>query len=123
MWDVYVAADKHHEVIVGGGGKTVGIGGYITGGGHSIFAPKYGLAADNVWEMEIVTPGGDIIIANEDRHQDLFWAMRGVSSSCPQDDGRLNTNEHGREAAQPLVSSHPSRLRRIQAPRLWASRL
>ncbi|KAL5088917.1 hypothetical protein Trisim1_006062 [Trichoderma cf. simile WF8] len=81
MWNIYVAADKHHEVIVGGGGKTVGIGGYITGGGHSIFAPKYGLAADNVWEMEIVTPGGDIVIANEDRHQDLFWAMRGGGGS------------------------------------------
>ncbi|KAK4080908.1 CAZyme family AA7 [Trichoderma harzianum] len=81
MWDIYVAADKHHEAIVGGGGKTVGIGGYITGGGHSIFAPKYGLAADNVWEMEIVTPGGDIVVANEDRHQDLFWAMRGGGGS------------------------------------------
>ncbi|UKZ74474.1 hypothetical protein TrVFT333_002142 [Trichoderma virens FT-333] len=81
MYDIYVAADKHGQAIVGGGGKTVGIGGYITGGGHSIFAPKYGLAADNVWEMEIVTPGGDIVIANEDRHQDLFWAMRGGGGS------------------------------------------
>ncbi|KAL7916572.1 FAD-binding domain-containing protein [Trichoderma velutinum] len=81
MYDVYVAADKHHETVVGGNSKTVGIGGYITGGGHSIFTPKYGMAADNVWEMEIVTPGGDIVIANEDRHQDLFWAMRGGGGS------------------------------------------
>ncbi|KAM0254637.1 hypothetical protein ACHAQJ_006606 [Trichoderma viride] len=81
MYDIYVAADKYNQVVVGGGGKTVGIGGYITGGGHSILAPQYGLAADNVWEMEIVTPGGDILIANEDRHQDLFWAMRGGGGS------------------------------------------
>ncbi|KAL7948118.1 FAD-binding domain-containing protein [Trichoderma barbatum] len=81
MYDIYVAADKHKQAIVGGGGKTVGIGGYITGGGHSILAPRYGLAADNVWEMEIVTPGGDIVVANEDRHQDLFWAMRGGGGS------------------------------------------
>ena len=78
MYDIYVAADRYNQTIVGGGGKTVGIGGYVTGGGHSMLAPRYGLAADNVLEMEIVTPGGDIVIANEDRHQDLFWAMRGV---------------------------------------------
>ncbi|KAH0497556.1 hypothetical protein TgHK011_004854 [Trichoderma gracile] len=81
MYNIYAAADKHNETIVGGGGKTVGIGGYITGGGHSVFAPKYGLAADNVWEMEIVTPGGDIVFANEDEHSDLFWAMRGGGGS------------------------------------------
>ncbi|KAL7928879.1 FAD-binding domain-containing protein [Trichoderma chlorosporum] len=81
MYDIYVATDKYGETIVGGGGKTVGMGGYITGGGHSVFAPKYGLAADNVWEMEIVTPGGDIVIANEDTQQDLFWAMRGGGGS------------------------------------------
>lgn len=79
MYNIYAAADKYNETIVGGGGKTVGIGGYITGGGHSVFAPKYGLAADNVWEMEVVTPGGYIVVANEDQHRDLFWAMRGVS--------------------------------------------
>ncbi|RFU71833.1 fad binding domain-containing [Trichoderma arundinaceum] len=81
MYDIYSAADKHGQAIVGGGGKTVGIGGYITGGGHSILAPRYGLAADNVWQMEIVTPRGDIVVANEDRHRDLFWAMRGGGGS------------------------------------------
>lgn len=84
MYDIYVAADKHKQAVVGGGGKTVGIGGYITGGGHSILAPRYGLAADNVWEMEIVTPAGDIVVANEDQHQDLFWAMRGVGEPNEQ---------------------------------------
>lgn len=81
MYNIYAAADKYNETIVGGGGKTVGIGGYITGGGHSVFAPKYGLAADNVWEMEVVTPGGYIVVANEDQHRDLFWAMRGGGGS------------------------------------------
>ncbi|KAL7816041.1 hypothetical protein V8C44DRAFT_307463 [Trichoderma aethiopicum] len=81
MYNIYAAADKHNETIVGGGGKTVGIGGYITGGGHSVFAPKFGLAADNVWEMELVTPGGDIVVANENQYPDLFWAMRGGGGS------------------------------------------
>lgn len=79
MWDIYSATDAINQTIVGGGGKSVGIGGYITGGGHSILSPRYGLAADQVLQMEMVTPGGDIITINEKQHSDLFWAMRGVS--------------------------------------------
>ena len=56
---------------------TVGLGGYITGGGHSLLAPHYGLAIDQVLELEMVTPKGEIITANECQNQDLFWAMRG----------------------------------------------
>lgn len=78
MWDIYKATDLHNQTIVGGGGKTVGIGGYITGGGHSILSPRFGLAADSVLEMEVVTPAGDIVVANASKHADLFWAMRGV---------------------------------------------
>ena len=80
MYDIYSATAKHGQTIVGGGGKSVGVGGYLTGGGHSILSSRYGLAADNVLEMEIVTPSGDIITINEDQNTDLFWAMRGVCS-------------------------------------------
>jgi FAD/FMN-containing dehydrogenase len=65
--------------IVAGGSTTVGIGGYLTGGGHSALSATFGMAADQVLEMEIVTPGGDILTLNECQNQDLFWAMRGVS--------------------------------------------
>jgi FAD binding domain len=65
--------------IVGGGAETVGIGGYITGGGHSALSTAFGLAADQVLEIEMVTSGGDIITVNECQYTDLFWAMRGVS--------------------------------------------
>lgn len=79
MVDVYATASQHNRAVVGGGGKTVSQGGFVTGGGHSILAPHYGLAADNVLQMEVVTPGGDLITVNEDQNADLFWAMRGVS--------------------------------------------
>ncbi|KAI5460548.1 hypothetical protein BGZ63DRAFT_405016 [Mariannaea sp. PMI_226] len=81
MYDLYSFTDKFNETIVGGGGKSVGLGGYITGGGHSILAPRYGLAADQVLQMELVTPGGDILTVNEKQHSDLFWAMRGGGGS------------------------------------------
>lgn len=79
MMTMYEALNRLNQTIVGGGGKTVSVGGYITGGGHSILAPRYGLAADQVLELEMVTPEGDIITANECQNRDLFWAMRGVS--------------------------------------------
>lgn len=79
MWDMYREAAKHNQTVVGGGGKTVSAAGYISGGGHSVLAPRYGLAADNVLEMQVVTPAGKIVTVNQDQNQDLFWALRGVS--------------------------------------------
>ncbi|KAF5675780.1 6-hydroxy-d-nicotine oxidase [Fusarium heterosporum] len=81
MYDLYTYLDKFGRVIVGGGGKSVGLGGYITGGGHSILSPKFGLAVDQVLEMTMVTPSGRILTINEDNHRDLFWAMRGGGGS------------------------------------------
>lgn len=79
IFDFYVAADKHNRTIVGGGAKMVGLGFYVTGGGHSILAPYYGLAADNVLKLEVITPGGEIVTGNEDQHSDLFWAISRVN--------------------------------------------
>lgn len=81
MYDLYTYLDKYKRVVVGGGGKSVGLGGYVTGGGHSLLSPKFGLAVDQVLQMTIVTPGGKILTINENNHQDLFWAMRGVSAN------------------------------------------
>ncbi|KAI1764433.1 FAD-binding domain-containing protein [Hypoxylon sp. FL1150] len=72
---------KINQTIVGGNSKTVSVGGYISGGGHSPLAPFYGLGVDQVLEMEVVTPRGDITIANECQNQDLFWALRGGGGS------------------------------------------
>lgn len=75
---IYEELGKIGQIIVGGNAKSVSVGGYLTGGGHSILAPRYGLGADQILEMEVVTSAGDIVVANECQNQDLFWAMRGV---------------------------------------------
>ncbi|KAI9770052.1 MAG: hypothetical protein M1839_003280 [Geoglossum umbratile] len=74
-------ASLRNLTVVGGGAETVGIGGYLTGGGHSALSATYGLAVDQVLEMEIVTPGGEILTVNECQNEDLFWAMRGGGGS------------------------------------------
>lgn len=83
MQDINSAVHAKNLTVLSAGGSTVGIGGYLTGGGHGALSATYGLAADQVLEMEIVTPNGSIWTLNECQHQDLFWAMRGVSHpSC-----------------------------------------
>ncbi|KAI0191937.1 FAD-binding domain-containing protein [Astrocystis sublimbata] len=73
--------DKIGRTVVGGNSRSVSVGGYITGGGHSILSPGFGMGADHVLEMEVVTPTGDIVTANECQNDDLFWAMRGGGGS------------------------------------------
>jgi hypothetical protein len=75
--EAFAEANKHNLMIHVAGAPTVGFGGYITGGGHSVLSSKYGLAADAVIQMTVVTPDGKIRIANEWSEPDLFWALRG----------------------------------------------
>lgn len=111
MRDIYAKAAHHSRIVVGGMDPNVGIGGYVTGGGHSPISGQYGLAADQVLEIEMVAPNGDLIIANEAINTDFFWAMRGVSELprtlelVPKCDSLIHLTT--RAAARPLAFSSP----------------
>lgn len=79
MGEIYNATAAQNLTIVGGADPNVGLGGYLTGGGHGPLGSKYGLGVDSVLEMSLVTPEGEIITANACQDQDFFWAMKGVS--------------------------------------------
>lgn len=79
MGEIDEQAHLRNLTVTSGGAQTVGVGGYLTGGGHAALSSTYGMAADQVLEMEIVTQRGDILTINECQNTDLFWAMRGVS--------------------------------------------
>ncbi|KAA8650336.1 hypothetical protein EYZ11_000705 [Aspergillus tanneri] len=82
-FDVYNAAEKQGVLIVGGSARTVGAaGGYLLGGGHSPFAHTYGLAADNLLEMTIVSADGEHRVINRFTDPDYFWAVRGGGGSA-----------------------------------------
>lgn len=83
MLELDKEAHLRNLTIVSGGAGTVGVGGFLTGGGHGALSSTYGLGADQVLEIEMVTPGGEILTANECQNQDLFWAMRGVRPQVP----------------------------------------
>ena len=78
MFEVYSAADAQGLSVVGGDCQTIGYaGGYVQGGGHSPLASKYGLAADQVLEWEVVDGMGNLLHASISENPDLFWALSG----------------------------------------------
>ena len=78
--EVYNAAHPHGLTFIGGTGDTIGVGGYLTGGGHAPLSAFLGLGADHILEMQVVTAAGQILTANQYENPNLFWAMRGVSA-------------------------------------------
>ncbi|KAK3176612.1 hypothetical protein OEA41_007935 [Lepraria neglecta] len=77
-FEAYGAGNKVGLSVTGGECPTVGLaGGYTQGGGHSALASKYGLAADQTLEWEVVTGTGDFITASPTKNSDLYWALSG----------------------------------------------
>jgi len=76
--EAYQALAECGRYVQGGGCTTVGAaGGFTQGGGFGSFSRRFGTAASNVLEAEVVTAAGEIVVANENLHPDLFWALRG----------------------------------------------
>ncbi|KAJ0423136.1 hypothetical protein BJY00DRAFT_299751 [Aspergillus carlsbadensis] len=76
--ELYEAAAAGGYTAIAGLCSTVGVaGGFIQGGGISILSPMLGMASDNAVQFTVVTAEGEIVVANEYMHSDLFWALRG----------------------------------------------
>ncbi|KAL1610206.1 hypothetical protein SLS60_001871 [Paraconiothyrium brasiliense] len=75
--EAQTAMAKHNSVLVTGSNPDVGLVGWLTGGGHGPLSSTYGMGADNLLEAMVVTPSGDILIANPCQNFDLFFAIRG----------------------------------------------
>ena len=71
------AAAEHGLAVTGGAVSGTGIAGYTLGGGLGWLMAKYGLAADNVLSVELVTADGEVLQVDAFSHPDLFWALRG----------------------------------------------
>ena len=61
----------------GGVVSTTGIAGLTLGGGIGWLSRTYGLSADNLLSVDIVTADGQLRMANAQQNADLFWAVRG----------------------------------------------
>jgi FAD/FMN-containing dehydrogenase len=61
----------------GGNISSTGIAGLTLGGGMGWFRRAFGMSADNVVSVDIVTADGQFRTVSEQEHDDLFWAIRG----------------------------------------------
>ena len=71
------ATGAHGLAVTGGAVSTTGIAGLTLGGGLGWLMAKYGLAADNLQAVELVTAAREILHVDATTHPDLFWALRG----------------------------------------------
>lgn len=68
---------KAGRYVQGGGCLTVGVAGLVSSGGFGSWSKRYGTAAANLLEAEVVTADGQIRIVNACSDPDLFWALKG----------------------------------------------
>jgi FAD/FMN-containing dehydrogenase len=67
----------HGVAVTGGAISTTGIAGLTLGGGLGWLMSKYGLAADNVTSIELITADGTFTNVTEDSDVERFWGLRG----------------------------------------------
>ncbi|MBV9229902.1 MAG: FAD-dependent oxidoreductase, partial [Chloroflexi bacterium] len=57
--------------------STVGVVGYLLGGGYGWLVRQYGLAACSLRSVDLVTADGRLLLVNEQSYPDLLWGLRG----------------------------------------------
>jgi hypothetical protein len=71
------AAAPHGLAPLVGSAGSVGVAGYLSGGGIGPLVSTYGLSADYVRALDVVTGDGQVRHVTAARHPDLFWGLRG----------------------------------------------
>jgi FAD/FMN-containing dehydrogenase len=75
--DLYSALAAAGVLVPGGSCPSVGIAGLALGGGVGVLGRKYGLTADAIRALTVVTADGSVRRADAASEPDLYWASRG----------------------------------------------
>lgn len=75
--ELYEALGQKGYAFPGGGCPTVGVAGFALGGGWGYSCRLLGLGCDHLKEVVLIDGKGHEIVANEESHKELFWALRG----------------------------------------------
>ncbi|UGS34319.1 FAD-binding oxidoreductase [Capillimicrobium parvum] len=75
--EVVGPASEYGLAALSGSSPQINVVGYTLGGGVGWLGRKYGLAANSVLAIEVVTADGQLRRIDADHDPDLFWALRG----------------------------------------------
>jgi hypothetical protein len=75
--DVAAATARHGLVALHGFSGTVGVAGYLLGGGIGWLARSHGFCSTHVRSLDVVTAAGEQLQVDATREPELFWALRG----------------------------------------------
>ncbi|KAI8469261.1 MAG: hypothetical protein J3K34DRAFT_470084 [Monoraphidium minutum] len=56
---------------------SVGVTGFVLGGGQGDISPYVGMGSDQLVEAEVVLANGSVVLANKKTNKDLYWALQG----------------------------------------------
>ncbi len=78
LWgDVVEAVSQYPLAVMHGSSPSVGVIGYLLGGGLSFYGRRHGLAVNHVRAFEVVTPDGVARQVDAEHNRELFYALRG----------------------------------------------
>ncbi len=83
LGEVYQALAAHRFTIPAGVDPSAGIVGETLAGGIGPLGRRYGLTCDRLVEAEVVLADGTVVVCDESREPDLFWALRGGGPGMP----------------------------------------
>ncbi len=75
------AATPHGLAPACGSAPSVGVVGFLTGGGIGPLVRSIGLSSDYVLAFELVTGAGEVLRVTPEQHSDLFWGLRGAKAT------------------------------------------
>lgn len=79
--DIYAALARAGLGLPGGSCPTVGITGLTLGGGIGVMSRAWALTCDDLVSAEVVTADGRVLVCDDQRDPDLYWALRGGGGS------------------------------------------
>jgi FAD/FMN-containing dehydrogenase len=75
--DVVSEAAQHGLAALHGSSPTVGVIGFLLGGGISFYGRRFGISSNFVRSLTVVLADGEIVTASALENAELFWALRG----------------------------------------------
>ena len=120
MIEVVDALARHGGAVPGGSCPTVGFGGLALGGGYGLASRAFGLTADNVTGLVVITPDGRLRRVDARHDPDLFWALRGGGGGNFGIVTRFETRVHRVGDAAHFSASFPSAGAAVAAWEPWA---